>query len=100
MRRRVHGSCGATVPGARKSPRLTRRESSGERDLRYGALLGLADLEVLGSFEAEIVGNQIAGEVLAGVVVAEHGVIERLASERNFVLRRRQLFLQLKHVLI
>ena len=50
---------------------LSAATRSVERHLRYGALLGLLDLEVLGRLEAEVVRDQVAGEVLAGVVVAQ-----------------------------
>src|SRR5688572_3990040 len=79
---------------------LERRARLAERYLRDGALLSVLDLEKLGRLEAEFVRDQVAGEVLAGVVVAQYGIVERLARERDLVLRRRQLFLELNHVLI
>jgi hypothetical protein len=71
-----------------------------ERDLGDLALLLFADLEELGRFEAEIVRDEVAREVLARVVVAHYGIVECLACKRDFVLRRCELFLELQHVLI
>src|SRR5262249_16093175 len=71
-----------------------------ERDLRRLALGRVGDLEHLGRTEAEHAREQVAREHLAGVVEAQHRVVERLARKRHLVLGGRQLFGELHHRLV
>jgi len=57
------------------------------------------DLQEAREFEVEEAGDHVVREILGGIVVPQHGVIERLARERDLVLGSGQLFLELDHVL-
>src|SRR5690606_22844632 len=71
-----------------------------ERDRRDGAFLGGLDLEELRGLETESPSDEVRGEALARGVVRHDGVVERLACERDAVLRRDELFLKVQHVLV
>src|SRR5688572_21458697 len=77
-----------------------RQASALEGDFRRGPLDGGVDLEEWSLLEAERSGDLVLREALAVRVVAHHGVVVRLAGERDPVLGGPQLLLERLHVLI
>src|SRR4249919_2946086 len=85
------------------SPAQGGRRNASELHLRRGAHLSLVDgrdLQQRGRSELEHAGDDARREHLAPVVVAHHGIVERLAGERDLVFGRGQFLGQLHHVLV
>src|ERR1035438_6870217 len=63
-------------------------------------LVRLGRGQLFGWLEAKVVAHQVARELLRGVVVGHHGVVEGLAREGDLVLRAGELLAHLHHVLV